>query len=187
MRRRVMLYVPGNTPAMVQNATVFGSDSIIFDLEDSIPLEEKDAARILVKNALQSLEYPDTETVVRINALQSEHFQKDLEMILPAGPHAIVLPKTERGADILELESRIRQILGKDHYQKANIEIIPLIESALGLINIVEIVNSSENITAAQFGAEDFSKNIGARRTKKGMEILFARSQVETEGGGTAC
>jgi citrate lyase subunit beta/citryl-CoA lyase len=180
MPRRVMLYVPGNTPAMVQNADVFGSDAIIFDLEDSVPPQEKDAARLLVKQALLNLSYQDTETVVRINAVQSEFFQKDLEGILPAGPNALVLPKTEGGEDIRELESRILKILGREKYNRSNIEIIPLIESALGLINVVDIVRSSERITAVQFGAEDFTANIGAQRTLQGTEILFARSQLVT-------
>jgi len=176
MLRRSMLFVPGNVPAMIQNADVFGSDSIIFDLEDSVPTDEKDAARILVKNALAAINYK-VERVVRVNAIQTIYFNKDVETIVPSKPNAIMLPKTEKKDDILLLEKRLSEIEGKENINQ-KIEIISLIETSLGVENVFQIVNSSDRITAVLFGAEDYTANIGAYRTKEGIEVLYARSRV---------
>ncbi|PWM04454.1 MAG: citrate lyase subunit beta, partial [Clostridiales bacterium] len=93
--RRSMLFVPGNNPGMLRDAYIYGSDSIMFDLEDSVSFREKDAARFLVYNALTSINYGTKELVVRINDLQSGLGIQDLEAIVRARPHVIRLPKTE--------------------------------------------------------------------------------------------
>ncbi len=108
--RRTRLYVPGNNPAMVQNASIYGADSLIFDLEDSIPLNEKDAARYLVRNALQNLDFSKIEVTVRINSLETKYCLKDLEAIIPTKPDGILLPKTESLEDVLTIDKELARI-----------------------------------------------------------------------------
>ncbi|MHA1187831.1 MAG: HpcH/HpaI aldolase/citrate lyase family protein [Candidatus Heimdallarchaeota archaeon] len=93
--RRTRLYIPGNNPAMIQNAMIYQADSLIFDLEDSIPIAEKDSARILVRNAIQRLDFEGCEVTVRINSLDTEFYDDDLKAIAHKKLDGILLPKTE--------------------------------------------------------------------------------------------
>ena len=107
--RRTMMYIPGNNPGMVKDAHIYGADSIMFDLEDSVSLNEKDAARFLVYNALKTIDYEGVETVVRINGLDT-FGKEDLEAIVRAQPDVIRLPKTESAQDIIDVENEIARI-----------------------------------------------------------------------------
>ena len=102
--RRTMMFVPGNNPGMMQDAFIYGPDSIMLDLEDSVKMSEKDAARLLVYNALKSIDYGDTEMVVRINPLSSPYGKKDVEAVVKAGVDVIRMPKTETADEVRELE-----------------------------------------------------------------------------------
>lgn len=108
--RRSMLFVPGNNPGMIRDAHIYGSDSIMFDLEDSVSINEKDAARFLVYNALSNLKYGNKELVVRINDLSSGLGIQDLEAIVRAKPDVIRLPKTECAQDVIDCEREIERI-----------------------------------------------------------------------------
>ncbi|MEN6487817.1 MAG: aldolase/citrate lyase family protein, partial [Smithella sp.] len=87
--RRTMLFVPGNNPGMIRDAHIYGADSIMIDLEDSVSVNEKDAARLLVYYALKSIDYGETEVLVRVNALNTPYGRDDYEAIVRAKPHAI--------------------------------------------------------------------------------------------------
>lgn len=108
--RRSMMFVPGNNPGMIRDAYIYGSDSIMFDLEDSVSICEKDAARFLVYNALMELQYGSKEIVVRINDLAGGLGIKDMEAIIRAGVHVIRLPKTETAQDVIDCEREIERI-----------------------------------------------------------------------------
>ena len=86
--RRSMLFLPGNSPNMLLNANILGSDSVILDLEDAVAPTEKDSARILVRNAIQSLGYTK-EVIVRMNPIDSPYWEKDLDTIVPVEPDMI--------------------------------------------------------------------------------------------------
>ena len=73
------MFVPGNNPGMMQDAFIYSPDSIMLDLEDSVTMAEKDAARLLVYNALKTIDYGTTEMVVRINPLNTPYGKKDVE------------------------------------------------------------------------------------------------------------
>ena len=91
--RRSLLFIPGNNPAMLSNADVFGSDGVIFDLEDAVNVVEKDNARNLIHYYLEDHPNLDLEVVVRINGLDTEFYQADLDMIVSDNIDAIMLPK----------------------------------------------------------------------------------------------
>jgi len=88
--RRSRIYLPGNRPRMIQKGPLLGADAVILDLEDSVIPEEKDAARFLVTQAIKSLNFGETEVMVRINPLSTCGLE-DLAVVLPAGPDAIVV------------------------------------------------------------------------------------------------
>lgn len=176
--RRTMMYVPGNNPANIMGAHLYGADSIMFDLEDSVSIKEKDSARFLVHNALKTLDFGNTETVVRINGLDTPFGREDLEAIVRARPDVIRIPKTEKVQDVLEVESIISEIEEKAGIEVGTTKLMAAIESPLGVINAFEIAKSSKRLIGIALGAEDFVTSMKTERSKDGLELLVARSQV---------
>ena len=156
---------------MIINGGTLRADSVILDLEDSVAPGEKDAARILVRNALRTVDF-GCETIVRINSLDSEFCEEDLKEIVPCAPGAIMPPKSSRREDILRLDDMIERIEEENHMEKGKIKLIPLIETALGVENAFEIASSCGRVTAIFLGGEDLSADLRCKRTKSGEEIL---------------
>ncbi|HWR19396.1 MAG TPA: aldolase/citrate lyase family protein [Clostridia bacterium] len=175
--RRSMLFVPGNNPGMVRDAHIYGSDSIMFDLEDSVSVNEKDAARFLVYNALKSLRYGKKELIVRINDLTTGLGIMDLEAIVRAKPNAIRLPKTETAKDIVDCEHEIERIEREAGIEVGSIKMVAAIESALGVLNAYSIATSSKRLVAIALGAEDYVTDLKTTRSD-GTELFFARSML---------
>jgi len=175
--RRTRLYLPGNNPDLMLNAGLYGADCIILDLEDSVAPDDKDAARILVRNTLLTVDFGNSERIVRINPLNSDYGAKDLEMIVPALPDTLLVPKCESKEDISAVEE---MLIFYEQQEKIEHEIMlmPLLETAKGILNAQEIATSSDRIVALCFGAEDFTADIGAQRTTEGRESFVARSLI---------
>lgn len=176
--RRTMLFIPGNNPSMILNGSIFGSDSIIYDLEDAVSPAEKDSARILLRNILSKGKFENVENVVRINALNTEFWKKDLDEMLSVDIDVVLVPKIEYKEDIHRVENYIEEVGKRLNIDTDEILIMPLIESALGIENAFEIAKSSKKIVALFLGAEDLTSDIGAKRTKKGYEIFYSRSRI---------
>ncbi|WHH60854.1 citrate (pro-3S)-lyase subunit beta [Petroclostridium sp. X23] len=176
--RRTMLYVPGNNPGMIRDVHIYGSDAIMFDLEDSVSLNEKDAARFLVYNALKTFDYGKTETVVRVNGLDTPFGKADFEAIVRAKPHIIRLPKTEKPEDIHEADQLITHIEKEAGIEPGTIKMMAAIESALGVINAYAIATASPRLVGIAIGAEDFVTDLKTTRSLEGIELLTARSQI---------
>ena len=175
--RRTRLYVPGNNPSMVQNASVFGADSIILDLEDSIPVSEKDAARILVRNALQFLDFSNTEVTVRVNDSSTPFLGDDLFEIIPAKPDAIIIPKVESLKELKKLDIQVTIIEKENDMEVGSIKFMPIIETAIGVVNIEEIA-SGPRVTVISPGGEDLTADLGIERTKEGAELSYIQSRM---------
>ncbi|MDZ7338598.1 MAG: citrate lyase acyl carrier protein [candidate division KSB1 bacterium] len=173
--RRTRLYLPGNNPDLMLNAGLFGADSVILDLEDSVAPQDKGAARILVRNTLLAVDFGAAERIVRINPLATEFGALDLEVVVPAEPDTILIPKCEAASSVVEVEERVAA-LERQHRLRRNIWLMPLIETARGVLNAYEIATASQRVVALCFGAEDFSADIGAERTVEGKESFVARS-----------
>lgn len=176
--RRTMMYVTGNNPANVMDAHLYGSDSIMFDLEDSVSVKEKDAARFLVYHALTTVDYGNTETVVRINGLNTPFGRADLEAMVKAQPDVIRLPKTETAEDVLEVERIIAEIEEKLGLEIGRTKMMAAIEGPLGAMNAYEIAKSSKRLIGIAIGGEDFVTSIKTTRSAEGVEMLAARSQI---------
>lgn len=175
--RRTMLFMPGNNPGMLQTAEVFGSDSVIFDLEDAVALTEKDAARYLISGALQNIKYESVEVVVRINPLSTPFANKDIDVIARLKPHAILLPKASP-EDVAELDRRLTQIEEEEKFEKGTIKIHPLVETTYGVEKVYETIKASPRVISVLLGGEDLAVDLGVKRTKNSDELLYARTKI---------
>lgn len=179
MLRRTMLFMPGNNPGMLQSAPIFGADSVILDLEDGVSLTEKDSARILVKEAIKVIDYSQVELVVRVNHLGTEYGIKDIDFISRAKPDSLMIPKATE-EQLIYINEMLNKIENEEGYEEESIKLIPIIETAYGLENVYNIINSSKRVVAVLLGAEDLTSDFGIKRTKDGDEIFYARNRVST-------
>lgn len=176
--RRTMLYVPGNNPGMIRDAGIYDEDCIMFDLEDSVSLEEKDSARLLVYEMLRKLDYPGKELIVRINSPATPGGIQDLEAIVRTRKAAIRLPKTDCAQDVVFCEQQIERIERENGIPAGSTPMMAAIESAAGVLNAKEIAFSSKRLIGIAIGAEDYVTNLKTKRSPGGVELLFGRSMV---------
>lgn len=175
--RRAMMFMPGNNPAMLQNAGIYGADTVIFDVEDAVAVSEKDAARQLVHNAIKRLQFP-CEVAVRINHIQTPFGLDDLKVILPAKPDLIRLPKAETAQDIKIIDEIISEAEAKNGFAAGSIGMMAAIETAKGLMHAYEIATASPRMVALAIGGEDFVADLKTSRSREGWELFVARSQL---------
>lgn len=161
---RSYLFIPGNTPSMIQQMTVFDSDAVILDLEDSVLAYDKDAARDLVRNVLASLPLETTELHVRINDSDQTEFASDVAALEGLDLASIVLPKASPAA--------VERL--SEHSTHA---ITAIIETPMGLLDARSIA-AHERVRGLLLGAEDLTKEMGIHRTKAGREIEYARQHL---------
>ena len=175
--RRSLLFIPGNNPAMLNNADVFGADAVIFDLEDAVSVMEKDNARNLMHYYLESHKNNPMEVVVRINGLDTPYYMEDLDKIVSDSIDTIMLPKARVGY-LVELDKLLTEIEKKKKMSK-HIGIIPIVELAISLVEVDEIAKC-KRVDGILLGAEDFTSDMEVTRTKEGKEIEYARMKVAT-------
>jgi citrate lyase subunit beta/citryl-CoA lyase len=183
--RRSRLYLPGNHPDLFPNAGLFLSDCLILDLEDSVPLSRKEEARILVRRVLERHRgfFRDSEIIVRINPLSGPFGAADLSELSGCLPHALLLPKCESAEQVAELDRALDALDGPaagaaGAAGRAGTLIMPLVETARGVLAAAAIASASPRVAALCFGAEDFTADIGARRSAAGTESLYARQAI---------
>lgn len=175
---RSLLFVPGNSPKMMTNCGYFAADAVIFDLEDAVSPDEKDAARLLVKYALEHLDLKQSKPIVRINSLDTPHWEADLRQVVPQRPYAILLPKTNCAADLQTLGEKLTQLEVESGLEAGSIRLIALLETSLGVENAASIAAATPRLLALFLGAEDLTADLRCRRTKEGAEIAYARSRI---------
>ena len=173
--RRSRLYLPGNTPKLMLNAGIHKPDGIILDLEDSVAPDKKEEARLVVRNALRQVNFYGAERMVRINQLPAG--LEDLEYIVPHHLNLVLLPKCESAQQVQAVDQKISEVLA-EHGLDYPVYIMPIIESALGVVKAYEIASASDRVTALAIGLEDYTADLGAPRTKEGRETYFARNQL---------
>ncbi|MEC6833936.1 aldolase/citrate lyase family protein [Photobacterium toruni] len=176
--RRSMLFVPASNAAMVSNSFIYDVDSIMFDLEDSVALREKDAARLILFNALQHPLYQNIEKVVRVNSLDSKFGLHDVNAVVSAGADVIRLAKTDTVQDVLDMEEVIEQAEKSSRRPIGSTKLLAAIESAIGITNAKEIAFSSKRLIGIALGAEDYVRDLKTNRSPEGIELLFARCSI---------
>jgi citrate lyase subunit beta/citryl-CoA lyase len=179
--RRSRLYLPGAEPKFFVNAALYEPDAIILDLEDSVHASEKDASRILVRNALRSVDFRGCERMVRINQLPLG--LADLEEVVPEHPDLILVPKTETPEQVVEVSRKIAE-LKRQNAMSGPIWLMPILESALGIENAYAIAKADESVVALTIGLEDYTADLGVVKTLEGGESLYARTRLVNAAKG---
>ena len=173
--RRSRLYLPGNEPKYFINAGLHAPDAVILDLEDSVHTEEKDAARVLVRNALRAVDFSGCERMVRINQLPLG--LADLEEVIPQSPDMILIPKTETAEQVREVDALVTAIQHRAGLTRP-VWLMPIVESALGVENAYAIARASDRNAAITIGLEDYTADLGVVKTAAGNESVYARMRL---------
>ncbi|MBR0577454.1 citrate (pro-3S)-lyase subunit beta [Proteiniclasticum sp. BAD-10] len=177
--RRTMMFVPASNAGMLRDAYIYGADSIMFDLEDSISLKEKDTSRFLVYQAVKTIDYGNVETVVRINSLDMGG-RDDVHAMVRAGIDVIRLPKTETAQDVLDTEAVIEEAERQCGREVGSTRMMAAIEGPVGVLNALSIAQSSKRLIGIALGAEDYVTSMKTKRyaDRNSEEIFFARSMI---------
>ncbi|MFP7699621.1 MAG: HpcH/HpaI aldolase/citrate lyase family protein [Candidatus Phytoplasma pyri] len=174
-----MLFVPGNNAAFFKDVITYCPDNVMFDLEDSIHIDQKDAARQLTQKMINFFEYNKygIETAVRINNWDTDFYQEDLEVIINSKVDMIRLPKVETKQDVLKVIADIEKI-EKIINRSKKIILFCALESAKGILNAYEIATASERVVGIALGGVDYLFDLKATKTKNSHELLFARNMI---------
>ena len=176
--RRTMLFAPANNPKMLVTAHLYGADCVLFDLEDAVKYADKDAARDLLAEALKTVDYGDTEIFARINPLSTEFGRDDVKILVPAGLRKMRLAMCETPEQVKELDELLTEVEKEYEIENGACKIQCSLETPLAVMNAVSIATASPRVTSISFGAEDFTRTMGAERTKEGKELFVARTMV---------
>ncbi|KAF0110887.1 MAG: citrate lyase subunit beta / citryl-CoA lyase [Chloroflexi bacterium] len=175
---RALLYVPGNDQKKIAKAASLMVDGIILDLEDGVADNRKDEARVTIAEALRTIDFGNSERLVRINPFYTGRAERDLQAVMPSKPDAIVVPKANSAEIILETDRIISAAELALGLNSGSIAIIALIESAKAFVNLPSICSASPRVQGLIFGAEDLAADVGVTRTPFALELLYARSTL---------
>ncbi|MBA7594760.1 Citrate lyase subunit beta [subsurface metagenome] len=178
---RSILFVPGNSMRMITKAATLAADAIILDLEDAVPLPDKPTARIMIRDSIKGVKFGGAYVFVRVNALTTNLTAEDLQSVVVEGLDGIMLAKAETKSDIEELDKMMGEAEEASGLESGAIKIIPLIESAKGVVNVYEIASVSKRVIAVAFGSGDYYRDLGrsvASLSPEQTELLYARSQI---------
>ena len=165
---------------MIAKAATLPADAIILDLEDAVPLPDKETARIMIRDSIKGVKLGGSYVFVRVNALTTNLTAEDLKFVAVEGLDGLMLAKTETKSDIVELDSMLEETEKGLGLEPRSLKVVPLIESAKGVINAYEIASASERIIAVAFGAGDYYRDLGrgASFSPEQTELLYARSRI---------
>ena len=175
---RSMLYIPADSPGMLQHAPVFGCDSILMDLEDAIAYTEKDSARRMAVWFLKEFDFKELFVTVRTNGADTKFFEDDIEAVIPCRPGAVRLPKCNSEEDIRYADEKISAVEMKNGMEIGTVKLHAMVETALGLENAFHIASASPRVSALTIGGQDFTADMGVQKTKEGRELFYARCRV---------
>ena len=176
---RTALFVPGNRPDRIDKALKTSADAVTVDLEDAVPPAMKADARPVVREKIQAHNTP--RLLVRVNALDTEFVQADLDELVIAGLACIIFPKMEKPEQISQASQLLSDAEGKKGLPAGAVSMIALIESALGIENAFRIISEKTNPTrlfTVAFGAADFTLDMGIEMTRTGEEIAYPRARL---------
>ncbi|WP_207482181.1 HpcH/HpaI aldolase/citrate lyase family protein [Arenibaculum pallidiluteum] len=180
--RRTLLLTPGNRPERLQKAVGLGADCVVFDLEDGVPPDGKEAAREAVAGALRSLDFRGCERAVRINAIGTQEAARDLEMLPLDRVDSIMVPKVEHAAAVRQLETMLRAAERRPGREDVP-ELILTLETPRGILSALGLADASPRATALFFGSGDYTAATGG--TVSAEALLFPRSMVVAAAAAT--
>lgn len=176
--RRSMLFCPASSEKMLKTAHLRGADCVIFDLEDAVAYSEKENARKLLCNALQTIDYGSCEIFARINPLNTKFGEDDVEELVKSGIKNIRLPMCEGKENVAELSQMLSYYEKMNDIREGTIRIQGAIETPKGVLNALEIAEADERVISISFGTVDYTNCLFTDRTKDKEQFLYARSHV---------
>lgn len=187
--RRTMMFLSAQKPTLLCDPYIYGPDSLMLDLEDAVAEGEKDAARFSLYHTLRERDYRGTERVVRINGLDTPYWAEDIRCAVAGGCDAIRIPKTEKAEDVRRVEERIDAAEAEFGIPKGKTLIMAAIESARGVLQALEICESSPRLFGIALSGGDYTKDLQTHITGTGVELMGARQHliISARAAGVQC
>jgi citrate lyase subunit beta/citryl-CoA lyase len=171
-----MMFMNAQKPALIKDAYIYGVDSIILDLEDAVAENQKDAARFSLYHALQSIDYGDTEVIVRINGLDTPHWKEDVRVCVAGGADGIRIAKCESADSVHQVEQAVLEAEKEFGVEEGRTLLMAALESPLGILNAYEICTASPRMFGVAISGGDFRKSMHVQIQRDGIEMNTARS-----------
>ena len=144
--RRTMMFMNAQRPGLIKDAYIYGVDSIILDLEDAVAENQKDAARFSLYHALRSIDYGETEVLVRMNGLETPHWQEDIRVCVAGGADGVRIAKCESVDDVKCIEEHVRAAEKEFGVEEGRTLLMAALESPKGILNAREICQASNRM-----------------------------------------
>ena len=174
--RRTMMFMNAQKPGLIKDAYIYGCDSIMLDLEDAVAENQKDAARFSLYHALKTIDYGDTEVIVRINGLDTPHWQEDIRVCVAGGADGIRIAKCESAQDVLTVEKAVEAAEEEFGVEKGRTLLMAALESPKGILNAYEICAASPRMFGVAISGGDFRKCMQTSPQPDGVDMLAARA-----------
>ena len=176
--RRTMMFMNAQKPGLIRDAYIYGCDSIMLDLEDAVAESQKDAARFSLYHALKSIDYGDTEVIVRINGLDTPHWREDIRVGVAGGADGIRIAKCECARDVKTVEQAVEEAEEEFGVEKGRTLLMAALESPRGILNAYEICCASDRLFGVAISGGDFRKCMQTQFQPDGVDMLAARGQM---------
>ncbi|MBQ1382490.1 MAG: HpcH/HpaI aldolase/citrate lyase family protein [Solobacterium sp.] len=176
--RRTMMFMNAQKPGLIRDAYIYRCDSIMLDLEDAVAENQKDAARFSLYHALKSIDYGDTEVIVRINGLDTPHWQEDVRVCVAGGADGIRIAKCESAEDVRTVEKTVEAAEEEFGVEKGRTLLMAALESPKGILNAYEICTASERMFGVAISGGDFRKSMQTTPQPDGIDMLYARGHM---------
>lgn len=187
--RRTMMFMNAQAPGLIKDAYIYGADSIILDLEDAVAENQKDAARFSLYHALKEVDYGETEVIVRINGLDTPHWEEDIRCVVAGGADGIRIAKCETVEDVKKVEAAIEAAEKEFGIEAGWTLLMAALETPLGIMNAYDIVTASDRMFGCAISGGDFRKSMQVQIEEGGIEMLVARGQmlIAARAAGVQC
>ena len=187
--RRTMMFMNAQKPGLIKDAYIYGVDSIMLDLEDAVAENQKDAARFSLYHALKTIDYGDTEVIVRINGLDTPHWQEDIRVCVAGGADGIRIAKCESAQDVKTVEEHVLAAEKEFGVEEGRTLLMAALESPKGILNAYEICAASPRMFGVAISGGDFRKCMQTKFHPDGMDMLTARGMmlIAARAAGVQC
>ena len=187
--RRTMMFMNAQKPGLIKDAYIYGVDSIMLDLEDAVAENQKDSARFSLYHALKTIDYGDTEVIVRINGLDTPHWQEDIRCAVAGGADGVRIPTCESAQDVKTVEEHVLAAEKEFGVEEGRTLIMAALESPKGVLNAYEIASASDRLFGIALSAGDFHRSMHTHYVPGGIELNTARNLIvmSARAAGVQC
>ncbi len=176
--RRTMIFLSAQKPGLIKDPLIYGADSLMLDLEDAVAENQKDAARFSLYHALKTVDYGDTEVIVRINGLDTPHWREDVRVCVAAGADGVRIAKCESAGDVIAVERAVEAAEEEFRKEKGRTLLMAALESPKGILNAQEIAAASKRMFGIAISGGDLRRTMQVSPVRGGIELNAARGLV---------